>query len=76
MGLQLGIKEKIKIISKTSSHIFNERTQMAQELLYLKLGGFDTHAAQGGVDGTHTKCLVEMDEIFNNLKDNLQEDQL
>ncbi|MDC1338507.1 DUF1501 domain-containing protein [Pelagibacteraceae bacterium] len=38
-----------------------------------EVNGFDTHAAQGGVDGTHTKCLVEMDEIFNNLKDNLQE---
>ena len=38
-----------------------------------EVNGFDTHAAQGGIDGTHTKCLVEMDEIFNNLKDNLQE---
>ena len=23
-----------------------------------EVNGFDTHAAQGGVDGTHTKCLV------------------
>ena len=38
-----------------------------------EVNGFDTHAAQGGIDGTHTKCLVEMDEIINNLKDNLQE---
>jgi uncharacterized protein (DUF1501 family) len=38
-----------------------------------EVNGFDTHAAQGGVDGTHTECLVEMDEIINNLKDNLQE---
>ena len=38
-----------------------------------EVNGFDTHAAQGGVDGSHTKCLVEMDEIINNLKDNLQE---
>ena len=38
-----------------------------------EVNGFDTHAAQGGVDGTHTKCLVEMDEIINNLRDNLQE---
>jgi uncharacterized protein (DUF1501 family) len=38
-----------------------------------EVGGFDTHAAQGGVDGTHTECLVEMDEIINNLRDNLQE---
>jgi len=38
-----------------------------------EVNGFDTHAAQGGVDGSHTKSLVEMDEIINNLKDNLQE---
>jgi uncharacterized protein (DUF1501 family) len=38
-----------------------------------EVNGFDTHAAQGGIDGTHTKCLVEMDEIINNLRDNLQE---
>ena len=38
-----------------------------------EVNGFDTHAAQGGVDGSHTECLVEMDEIINNLKDNLQE---
>ena len=29
---------------------------------------FDTHAAQGGINGTHTKCLVEMDTIIQNLK--------
>tara|TARA_B100000287_G_scaffold434802_1_gene500452 strand:- start:47 stop:1207 length:1161 start_codon:yes stop_codon:yes gene_type:complete len=33
-----------------------------------EVNGFDTHAAQGGVDGTHTKCLVEMDTIMQNLK--------
>ena len=38
-----------------------------------EVNGFDTNAAQGGVDGSHTKSLVEMDEIINNLKDNLQE---
>ena len=38
-----------------------------------EVNGFDTHAAQGGVDGTHTKCLVEMDDIIRNLKENLEE---
>ena len=38
-----------------------------------EVNGFDTHAAQGGVDGTHTKCLVEMDNIIQNLKENLKE---
>jgi uncharacterized protein (DUF1501 family) len=33
-----------------------------------EVNGFDTHAAQGGVDGSHTKSLVEMDEIINNLE--------
>ena len=33
-----------------------------------EVNGFDTHAAQGGVDGTHTECLVEMDTIIQNLK--------
>ena len=38
-----------------------------------EVNGFDTHAAQGGVDGSHTKSLVEMDEIIKNLKENLKE---
>ena len=38
-----------------------------------EVNGFDTHAAQGGVDGTHTRCLVEMDGIIKNLKENLKE---
>ena len=38
------------------------------------LDGFDTHAAQGGVKGTHTKCLVEMDGIIKNLKTYLKQE--
>jgi uncharacterized protein (DUF1501 family) len=38
-----------------------------------EVNGFDTHAAQGGINGTHTKCLVEMDSIIKNLKTNLKE---
>ena len=38
-----------------------------------EVNGFDTHAAQGGVNGTHTRCLVEMDDIISNLKENLEE---
>ena len=37
------------------------------------MNGFDTHAAQGGVDGTHTRCLVEMDDIIRYLKTYLEE---
>ena len=39
-----------------------------------EVDGFDTHAAQGGVNGTHTKCLVEMDEIIKNLKTHLKQE--
>ena len=38
-----------------------------------EVNGFDTHAAQGGIDGTHTRCLVEMDEIIKNLKAELKQ---
>jgi uncharacterized protein (DUF1501 family) len=38
-----------------------------------EVNGFDTHAAQGGVDGTHTRCLVEMDDIIRYLKTYLEE---
>jgi len=38
-----------------------------------EVNGFDTHAAQGGINGTHTKCLLEMDEIIENLKVYLKE---
>ena len=37
-----------------------------------EVNGFDTHAAQGGINGTHTKCLVEMDTIIKNLKINVK----
>ena len=74
-----------EMMGGTMSHGKRENKNLArQAATYLRksdgprvavfeVNGFDTHAAQGGVDGTHTKCLVEMDEIINNLKDNLQE---
>jgi len=74
-----------EMMGGTMSHGKRENKNLArQAATYLRksdgprvavfeVNGFDTHAAQGGVDGSHTKCLVEMDEIINNLKDNLQE---
>ncbi|MDB3939256.1 DUF1501 domain-containing protein [Candidatus Pelagibacter sp.] len=74
-----------EMMGGTMSHGKRENKNLArQAATYLRksdgprvavfeVNGFDTHAAQGGIDGTHTKCLVEMDEIINNLKDNLQE---
>ena len=32
-----------------------------------QVNGFDTHAAQSGVDGSHTDSLIEMDNIFTSL---------
>jgi uncharacterized protein (DUF1501 family) len=36
-----------------------------------QVNGFDTHAAQSGVDGSHTDSLIEMDNIFNKLNESL-----
>ena len=36
-----------------------------------EVGGFDTHAAQGGIDGSHSDSLIEMDDIFLNLEKGL-----
>ena len=33
--------------------------------------GFDTHAAQGGVNGSHSDSLIEMDSIFKSLEKGL-----
>ena len=38
-----------------------------------EVGGFDTHAAQGGEHGTHSDCLKEMDLIFATLKKRLKD---
>ena len=39
-----------------------------------EVGGFDTHAAQGGVHGTHSDCLKKMDLVFGTLKKRLKEE--
>ncbi len=36
-----------------------------------EVDGFDTHAAQGGVNGSHSDSLIEMDSIFKNLEKGL-----
>ena len=74
-----------QMMSGTTGHGKRKNKNLAkQAAVYLRksdgprvavfeVNGFDTHAAQGGVDGTHTKCLVEMDDIIKNLKENLKE---
>ena len=36
-----------------------------------EVDGFDTHAAQGGVNGSHSDSLIEMDNIFKKLNESL-----
>ena len=36
-----------------------------------EVDGFDTHAAQGGVNGSHSDSLIEMDSIFQSLEKGL-----
>ena len=36
-----------------------------------EVDGFDTHAAQGGVNGSHSDSLIEMDSIFKSLENGL-----
>lgn len=39
-----------------------------------EVNGFDTHAAQGGIDGSHSDSLIEMDGIFKNLEKGLEKE--
>ena len=66
-----GDRQKNKNLARQAAKYL--RKSDGPRVAVFEVNGFDTHAAQGGVDGTHTKCLVEMDEIINNLRDNLQE---
>ena len=68
--MRRGKRENKNLARKAATYL---RKSDGPRVAVFEVNGFDTHAAQGGVDGTHTKCLVEMDEIINNLKDNLQE---
>ena len=66
-----GDRQKNKNLARQAAKYL--RKSDGPRVAVFEVNGFDTHAAQGGVDGTHTECLVEMDEIINNLRDNLQE---
>ena len=66
-----GDRQKNKNLARQAAKYL--RKSDGPRVAVFEVNGFDTHAAQGGVDGTHTECLGEMDEIINNLRDNLQE---
>jgi len=65
------VKRKNKNLAKRAAVYL--RKANGPRVAVFEVNGFDTHAAQGGVNGTHTKCLVEMDDIIKNLKTNLKE---
>ena len=66
-----GDRQKNKNLARQAAKYL--RKSDGPRVAVFEVNGFDTHAAQGGVDGTHTKCLVEMDDIIKNLKENLKE---
>ena len=78
--------ETIKSRPKETSYAADDTLSLAREagtllkepngprVAVFEVGGFDTHAAQGGVEGTHSDCLSEMDLIFATLKKRLKEE--
>ena len=78
--------ETIKSRPKETSYAADDTLSLAREagtllkepngprVAVFEVGGFDTHAAQGGVQGTHSDCLSEMDLIFATLKKRLKEE--
>ena len=65
---------------KFNSYAGNNNSSLAREagqqlsdpngprVAVFEVGEFDTHAAQGGVHGTHADCLREYDQILRGLK--------
>ncbi len=82
----LDMLETIKSRPKETSYAADDTYSLANEagtllkkpdgprVAVFEVGGFDTHAAQGGVHGTHSDCLKEMDLIFYTLKRRLKEE--
>ena len=66
-----GDRQKNKNLARQAAKYL--RKSDGPRVAVFEVNGFDTHAAQGGVNGTHTKCLVEMDDIIRNLRENLEE---
>ena len=72
-------RSMIKMSSSSSRNNSSLAFKAGQELKKIngprvavfEVGGFDTHAAQGGIDGSHSDSLIEMDGIFKNLEKGL-----
>tara|TARA_B100000287_G_scaffold83961_1_gene76630 strand:- start:288 stop:1436 length:1149 start_codon:yes stop_codon:yes gene_type:complete len=82
IGMLEIIKSRPKEISYAADDLYslaNEAGTLMKEpdgprVAVFEVGGFDTHAAQGGVHGTHSDCLKDMDLIFATLKKRLKEE--
>ena len=57
----------------TQNAAYSLRDPNGSRVAVFEVNGFDTHAAQGGIDGTHTNCLLRMDRIFAGLKFHLKD---
>ncbi len=78
-----------KVVSRPASMLVPTRSRSADQLAIIAsdllaseqgpqvavfdLHGFDTHAAQGGVDGEYGARLLEVDKIFTTLSKNMKE---
>ena len=82
----IGMLEIIKTRPKERTYSANDPYSLANEagtlmkdpngprVAVFEVGQFDTHAAQGGVNGSHSDSLKQMDLIFATLKKRLAED--
>ena len=66
-----GDRQKNKNLARQAAKYL--RKSDGPRVAVFEVNGFDTHAAQGGVNGTHTKCLEEMDSIIRYLKAYLED---
>ena len=66
MGGYSGDKRNNRNLAKQAAEYLKKPN--GPRVAVFEVNGFDTHAAQGGINGTHTRCLLEMDDVIRNLK--------
>ena len=66
MGGYSGDKRNNRNLAKQAAEYLKKPN--GPRVAVFEVNGFDTHAAQGGINGTHTRCLQEMDDVIRYLK--------
>uniref|UniRef100_UPI000AEF38BD DUF1501 domain-containing protein n=1 Tax=Pelagibacter ubique TaxID=198252 RepID=UPI000AEF38BD len=66
MGGYSGDKRNNRNLAKQAAEYLKKPN--GPRVAVFEVNGFDTHAAQGGINGTHTRCLLEMDDVIRYLK--------